>query len=114
VNPQEQAVLDTFRATGAYLNGHFRLTSGLHSPEYLQCALVLQHPAHAEELESSLAAALGRLTRRHSTLSPPRAGRIDHRTRGARALAAGSFFAKGRIRRHELRRVSRLNPATWP
>ena len=47
-----------FRDTGAYLNGHFRLTSGRHSPEYLQCALVLQHPAHAERLGGRLAAAL--------------------------------------------------------
>src|ERR1039458_1157107 len=49
VTPQAQSILELFRATGAYLNGHFRLTSGLHSPEYLQCALVLQYPRHAAE-----------------------------------------------------------------
>ena len=48
-------ILGLFDRTGAYLRGHFRLTSGLHSPEYLQCALVLQHPRHAEELGSMLA-----------------------------------------------------------
>src|SRR5206468_3566981 len=37
-------LLDVFRKSGALLDGHFRLTSGLHSPGYLQCALVLQHP----------------------------------------------------------------------
>src|SRR3982074_264741 len=37
------------------MKGHFRLTSGLHSPEYLQCALVLQHPRHAEYLGTELA-----------------------------------------------------------
>jgi orotate phosphoribosyltransferase len=51
--------LELFKKTGAYLKGHFRLTSGLHSPEYLQCALVLQHPENAallgEELASRLA-----------------------------------------------------------
>ena len=47
-----------FRETGAYLKGHFRLTSGLHSNEYLQCALVLQHPAIAERLGRDLAARL--------------------------------------------------------
>jgi len=47
VTPQSESVLDLFRSTGAYLKGHFRLTSGLHSPEYLQCALVLQHPEAA-------------------------------------------------------------------
>ena len=43
-----ESVLQAFRETGAYLQGHFRLTSGLHSSEYVQCALVLQHPAIAE------------------------------------------------------------------
>jgi orotate phosphoribosyltransferase len=46
--PDADSVLSAFHETGAYLRGHFRLTSGLHSPEYLQCALVLQHPRHAE------------------------------------------------------------------
>ncbi|MEX2264609.1 MAG: orotate phosphoribosyltransferase [Bryobacteraceae bacterium] len=53
-------VLEIFQRTGAYLRGHFKLTSGLHSPEYLQCALVLQHPAHAEDLGRRLADALRR------------------------------------------------------
>jgi orotate phosphoribosyltransferase len=48
-------VLDLFHTTGAYLKGHFRLTSGLHSNEYLQCALVLQHPSMAERLGTDLA-----------------------------------------------------------
>jgi orotate phosphoribosyltransferase len=47
--------LDIFHRTGAYLRGHFRLTSGLHSPEYLQCALVLQNPSYAERLGKYLA-----------------------------------------------------------
>ncbi len=57
-----QAILSLFESTGAYLQGHFRLTSGLHSPEYLQSALVLQHPRHAEALGSRLAAQLSTLT----------------------------------------------------
>ena len=56
-----QAVLDLFRSTGAYLTGHFRLTSGLHSPAYLQCARVLQHPRNAEDLGSRLAQAIAAL-----------------------------------------------------
>ena len=55
MTPQAESVLDLFRSTGAYLQGHFRLTSGLHSAEYLQCALVLQHPAAAERLGRLLA-----------------------------------------------------------
>jgi orotate phosphoribosyltransferase len=67
VTPQAESVLDLFRSTGAYLQGHFRLTSGLHSAEYLQCALVLQHPAAAERLGRLLAQEL-------RTLAP---GKID-------------------------------------
>ena len=53
-----ETVTQVFRETGAYLKGHFRLTSGLHSSEYLQCALVLQHPAIAERFGRELAAQL--------------------------------------------------------
>jgi len=55
MTPQAESILELFRSTGAYLQGHFRLTSGLHSSEYLQCALVLQHPAAAEKLGRLLA-----------------------------------------------------------
>lgn len=54
--------LALFEKTGAYLRGHFRLTSGLHSPHYLQCALVLQDPANAEQLGAELAQALSSYT----------------------------------------------------
>ncbi len=47
--------MQVFRETGAYLKGHFSLTSGLHSSEYLQCALVLQHPRVAERFGRELA-----------------------------------------------------------
>ncbi len=53
-----ESVLDLFRFTGAYLEGHFRLTSGLHSDRYMQCALVLAHPKAAEKMGKMLAAAL--------------------------------------------------------
>ena len=52
------SVLDRFRRVGALLEGHFRLTSGLHSPGYLQCALVLQHPREAEACGAEIAALL--------------------------------------------------------
>ncbi len=42
--------LEVFRSSEALLEGHFRLTSGLHSANYFQCAKVLQYPAHAELL----------------------------------------------------------------
>ena len=55
MTPQAESILTLFQSRGAYLKGHFRLTSGLHSPEYLQCALVLQHPQDAEHLGQLLA-----------------------------------------------------------
>ena len=53
--PTRDELLDLFRKSGALLEGHFRLSSGLHSTGYLQCALVLQHPAHAEFLGRAIA-----------------------------------------------------------
>lgn len=55
VSDSKDPILGPFLKTGAYLRGHFRLTSGLHSSEYLQCALVLQHPKHAEHFGRLLA-----------------------------------------------------------
>lgn len=52
---RSEDVIEKFRETGALLEGHFVLTSGLHSANYLQCALVLQHPAQAELLGRSIA-----------------------------------------------------------
>ena len=49
-------VLSLLNKTGALLQGHFRLSSGLHSPSYVQCALLLQHPRNAKALGEALAA----------------------------------------------------------
>jgi len=43
------------KKTGAFLKGHFKLSSGLHSSGYIQCALALQHPEFAEKIGKSLA-----------------------------------------------------------
>ena len=50
-------VIDQFRTTSALLEGHFKLSSGLHSTVYLQCALVLQFPQHAEAFGRAIAEA---------------------------------------------------------
>lgn len=52
----EEQVLAEFRAAGALLEGHFILSSGLHSPRYLQCARVLMDAHRADRLCSALAA----------------------------------------------------------
>ena len=53
MTPKE--VLELFEKSGALLKGHFKLSSGLHSEKYLQCALVLQYPDIAERLSKALA-----------------------------------------------------------
>ncbi|HEV7798404.1 MAG TPA: orotate phosphoribosyltransferase [Pyrinomonadaceae bacterium] len=50
-----EEVIQKFRETEALLEGHFVLTSGLHSGVYLQCALVLQHPRAAETFGRNIA-----------------------------------------------------------
>jgi orotate phosphoribosyltransferase len=50
------AILALLRETGALLEGHFLLSSGLHSERYFQCARLLQHPAHAAAAGAALAA----------------------------------------------------------
>jgi orotate phosphoribosyltransferase len=50
-----EEVIKKFRETGALLEGHFVLSSGLHSGSYLQGALVLQHPSNAEEFARAIA-----------------------------------------------------------
>ncbi|MDZ7315376.1 MAG: orotate phosphoribosyltransferase [candidate division KSB1 bacterium] len=45
---RKERALEIFESTGALLTGHFLLSSGLHSPQYFQCAKVLQYPNYAE------------------------------------------------------------------
>ena len=89
-------VIDLFAETGAYLKGHFRLTSGLHSSEYLQCALVLQHPRHAEALGRALAEGVARLAggRPIETVVSPAMGGLIIGHEVARALGARHIFTE--------------------
>ncbi|MGO9239747.1 MAG: orotate phosphoribosyltransferase [Bryobacteraceae bacterium] len=89
-------VMDLFVETGAYLKGHFRLTSGLHSSEYLQCALVLQHPRHAEALGRALAEGVARLAggRPIETVVSPAMGGLIIGHEVARALGARHIFTE--------------------
>ena len=48
-------ILSLLNKTGALLQGHYRLSSGLHSPNYVQCAVLLQHPRNAKVIGESLA-----------------------------------------------------------
>jgi orotate phosphoribosyltransferase len=85
-------LLDLFRRSGALLEGHFRLSSGLHSPGYLQCALVLQHPKHAEMLGRAIADRTRDL-RPSLVLSPALGGVVIGHEVG-RALGVRAIFAE--------------------
>ena len=50
-----EKILEYFRRTNALLEGHFILSSGLHSPQYLQCALALQYPSDAAKFGRAIA-----------------------------------------------------------
>jgi orotate phosphoribosyltransferase len=106
-------VLDLFRQSGALLEGHFRLTSGLHSGGYLQCALVLQHPPHAEALGHALGGALGVFVETAgatAVLSPALGGVvIGHEV--ARALGVRALFAERQEGKLTLRRGFTLGPS---
>jgi orotate phosphoribosyltransferase len=115
VTPQAEAVLQLFRQTGAYLQGHFRLTSGLHSAEYLQSALVLRHPEAAEKLGRLLAEELRRIIPAAPDLvvSPALGGLIiGHEV--ARALGTPFLFTERdpETRKMSLRRGFTVEPGS--
>lgn len=85
-------VLQAFTDAGALLDGHFLLTSGLHSPRYLQCALVLQNPGLSERLCTQLAAKLMHL--KAETVVGPALGGILVAYELARALGVRSLFTE--------------------
>lgn len=86
------AILDRFRRAGALLEGHFRLTSGLHSSGYLQCALVLQHPREAEACGEAIAERVRGLGAQ-AVLSPALGGIVIGQEVG-RALGIRAIFAE--------------------
>lgn len=99
---QSKQVLDLFRDLGALLEGHFELSSGLHSSGYLQCALVLQHPAHAEVLGSALAEQSQHL--KPTVVLAPALGGVVIGQEVARGLGVRGIFAERKEGQLMLRR----------
>ncbi|MGQ0550278.1 MAG: orotate phosphoribosyltransferase [Armatimonadota bacterium] len=84
--------LERFRRFGAVEDGHFLLTSGLHSPVYVQSALILQHPEEAAALAEALA---GRLREAQpEVVIGPALGGIVIAHEVARALRCRAIFAE--------------------
>ena len=105
---QQQEVLERFRRTGALLEGHFVLTSGLHSTQYLQCALVLQHPQEAEAFGRAVAAQFAGTG--VETVAAPAIGAVIIGWETARALGVRSLWTERADGRMTLRRGFTVRP----
>jgi len=106
----DDEVLAEFRAADALLEGHFVLSSGLHSPRYLQCARVLMDPRRGARLAEALAARLPVEVRETVTavVSPAMGGVIAGQEM-ARALGVEAMFLERPTGTFELRRGFRLS-----
>ena len=107
----EDEILAEFRAADALLEGHFILSSGLHSPRYLQCARVLMDPKRAARLAEAIAATIPPDLRRQIDIvvSPAMGGVILGHEMG-RALGVEAVFVERPTGTFELRRGFRLEP----
>lgn len=105
----QEDVLAEFRASGALLEGHFRLSSGRHSAYYLQCARVLMNPDRAQRLAIALAQKVPREIRVavDAVISPAMGGIIIGHEMG-RALEKDAMFLERPEGTFHLRRGFRL------
>jgi len=106
----QDEVLKLFKQSGALLEGHFRLTSGLHSDRYLQCALVLQHPQQAAMLGMALAARLRALANPPDFVIAPALGGILVAHEVAREIGVRGLFAERQDGVLKLRRGFQIQP----
>lgn len=102
VRLSEEEILGMFRETGALQEGHFLLSSGLHSDRYFQCALVLQYPDYTEKLCQALADKFRE--ERLELVVGPAMGGIIVAYELARRLGVRSLFAEREEGRMTLRR----------
>jgi len=103
----EDEILKIFREHSALLEGHFILSSGLHSDRYIQCALVLQHPRVAEQLCVALGPKLGELGAK--VVVAPALGGVIVAHEVARALGLRALFTERQNGEMTLRRGFHLD-----
>jgi len=106
----QEEVLSIFKKSDALLEGHFLLTSGLHSDRYLQCALVLQCPARALELGAALAEKLFTLAGKPDFVIAPAIGGILVAHEVARAAGVRALFAERQDGTLKMRRGFEIRP----
>jgi orotate phosphoribosyltransferase len=99
---QREDVLNIFKQTQALLEGHFQLTSGLHSPNYFQCAKVLQYPEHAEQLCAAIVKQFSR-QRVDAVIAPALGGIVVGQEVGMQ-LCVRSMFTERKDNVMQLRR----------
>jgi orotate phosphoribosyltransferase len=104
----EQQILEIFRQTGALLEGHFILRSGLHSRQYFQCALALQYMPTVEKLGAELAAKVRSLGVR--TVVSPAMGGLVLGQEVARQLGVRFIFVEKEDGKLALRRGFKISP----
>ena len=104
----DDEVLELLRESDALLEGHFQLSSGLHSDRYFQCALALSYPDRAERLARALAA---RLEEEFDVVVGPALGAVVWAQEVGRALGARAMFTERKDGRMELRRGFRVDPS---
>ncbi len=105
---KKEEVLKIFRESGALLDGHFLLTSGLHSPQYFQCALVLQDPKLAQTLCWEIACQF--MSEKVGVVIAPAIGGIVVAQEVARLIGAHAMFAERESGEMTLRRGFQLKP----
>ena len=103
-----EQVIDQFRTTGALLEGHFQLSSGLHSTVYLQCALVLQFPEKAEAFGRAIAEKFA--GQGIQLVASPAIGGIVIGHEVARALGARFIWTERQAGQMTLRRGFSVSP----
>ena len=103
---QEQ-ILKIFTDSGALLNGHFKLTSGLHSASYFQCAKVLQFPQYAETLSKMIVEYFA--NQKIDTVISPAIGGIVVGQEVGRQLSVKTIFSERQDGKMKLRRGFSLN-----
>ncbi len=99
---RNEDLLNIFRETGALLEGHFQLTSGLHSNQYFQCAKVLQYPRHCESLCAVIASEFKQVG--IDVVIAPALGGIVVGQEVGRQLGARTIFAERKDGAMQLRR----------
>jgi orotate phosphoribosyltransferase len=107
-NMTNEEVLQIFRDSGALLDGHFVLRSGLHSRQYFQCALALQQMPIVEKLGSELAHKLRSLAA--ATVISPAMGGLVLGQEVARQLRLRFIFAEKEDSKLVLRRGFKISP----